>query len=203
MNLDILIADPDRDFLSSFRKLLEISGNTVSTVFDGTQAIISINDKKFDMVILNKNIPRIEYSEIIKLLNDKHIPVIVTSDKKIKTDILMNDNLANSYLTFPFLPNELTGLIDDIYEKIISDEKIKYSDMEADISKFTLCGKVRITNEEIDILRKFILGKKIQGDNANISVYINALNNKFEKLGKNLKIRYMINQGYRLVTDNE
>lgn len=44
MNLDILIADPDRDFLSSFRKLLEISGNTVSTVFDGTQAIISIID---------------------------------------------------------------------------------------------------------------------------------------------------------------
>ena len=37
--MNILIADPDRDFLMSFKNLLELSDNTVQTVFDGTQVI--------------------------------------------------------------------------------------------------------------------------------------------------------------------
>ena len=48
--MNILIADPDRDFLMSFKNLFELSDHTVQTVFDGTQVISKLTGGFFDSV---------------------------------------------------------------------------------------------------------------------------------------------------------
>ena len=197
--MNILIADPDRDFLMSFKNLLELSDNTVQTVFDGTQVISKLTGKKFDSVILNENIPRINYKDILKILNENNIPVIVILEKRVNSGMLSEKIIANSYIKLPFMPNELSSRLDDIYKKCHSDEVFRYSDIEIDEKNFSLCNEIRVTNEEINTIKA--ISSKSEHDIKHSGVYINSLNNKFKKLNKKLRIKYLINEGYRLVDE--
>ncbi len=197
--MNILIADPDRDFLMSFKNLFELSDNTVQTVFDGTQVISKLTGEKFDSVILNENIPRINYRDILKILNENNIPVIVLLEKSVNSGMLSEKIIANSYIKLPFLPNELSARLDDIYKKRHSEEILKYSDIEIDEKNFRICGDARVTNEEINVIKA--LSSKSELDIKRAGVYINSLNNKFKKLNKKLRIKYLINEGYRLVDE--
>ena len=197
--MNILIADSDRDFLMSFKNLFELSDNTVQTVFDGTQVISKLTGDKFDSVILNENIPRINYRDILKILNENNIPVIVILDKSVNSGMLSEKNLANSYIKLPFMPNELSERLDDIDKKHHSEEIFKYSDIEIDEKNFSLCNEIRVTNEEINTIKA--ISSKSELDIKHSGVYINSLNNKFKKLNKKLRIKYLINEGYRLVDE--
>lgn len=200
MKLKILAGSPERDFLTSFKKLLELSENQVETVFDGTQVVSKMAETKFDAVILSDNIPRINCREIVKILNEENIPVIVISDKKTGSGILSDDVLANSYLSLPFFPDELGKRLEDISEKLKSTETVSCFDVEIDVPKFMMCSEIRVTNEEINILKTLLSNGTV--DNKRASPYINTLNNKFEKLNKKVRIKYMANESYRLVAEN-
>lgn len=199
--MKVLIADSDRDFLTSFKKLLEFSGNEVTTVFDGTQVLAKTANHSFDIVILNRSIPRVNSRNIVHILNGSHIPVIMLLGCKINSDILLDDVLANAYLSFPFFPYELTELTKEVTEKVQAKEKLEYADVTVDVSEFLLCGSVRVTNEEINVFRA--LTDKTELNAKRTEPYINSLNNKLKKLDKKLRIQYLIGEGYRLVTDYE
>lgn len=199
--MKILIADSDRDLLRSYQKLLQLESYEVRTLFDGTQVVINLSKQQYDLVILNKNIPRINYKEIVRILNDRNIPVIVLLDKKITSGMLIDDVLANSYLSFPFLPYELSDRIKDVMSKHKSKDRIVFEDLSIDIGKYTSIDNIRFTNEEINILNAFIKGENIEVQR--IHSYINSLNNKFVINNKIPRIKYITNEGYRLVTENE
>ncbi len=199
--MKILLADPDRDFLMSFKKLLELDSHDVTAAFDGTQVINYIANIKFDIVILRRNIPRVSSKQIVKTLNHENIPVIMLIDKKISSAMLIDQILANSYLSFPFLPYELKNLIENIKQKSQSEKHISFCDVEVDVEHFSLSDGTRLTNEEIDILGALSRGQSFEVRRANS--YINSLNNKLGKLNKKTHIKYVLNEGYRLVTDNE
>ena len=199
--MKILIADADRDLLISYKKLLELDSHEVFTVFDGAQAVMQLANNKFDIVVLNRNIPRVNSGQIIKMLNDDNVPVIVLSDKKITSGVLLDSILANSYLSFPFLPNEFAQRMKNVVSKISSKDKISLKDIDIDVHKFKSTDGTRFTNEEINILQALSSGEKFDVKQAHS--YINSLNNKFERLNKSLRVKYVINDGYRLVTENE
>ena len=199
--MKILIADSDRDLLRSYQKLLQLEKYDVSTLFDGTQVILNLSKQQFDLVILNMNIPRINYREIVKMLNDRNIPVVVLLNKKITSGMLIDDVLANSYLSFPFLPYELSERIKDVMSKSSSDNIIRFYDVEIYTGKFISSDNIRFTNEELNILKAVLNGEEIEV--RNIHSYINSLNNKFTRNNKKTRLKYIINKGYRLVTENE
>ena len=109
--MNVLIADPDRDFLMSYKTLLELLENTVQTVFDGTQVISKLAAEKFDAVILNENIPRIKCRDILKVLKDDKIPSLVITSKKEKVE------MADDCIRLPFLPHELTDKLEHISQQ--------------------------------------------------------------------------------------
>lgn len=199
--MKILIADPDRDFLVSFQRLLELSEIEVTTAFDGTQVINKTAQQFFDLVVLSYNIPRISYRELLKMLNENNIPVILLLRNRINADILLDDVLANAHIRFPFFPDEFIGLIHEVADKCSKDEKIVFADTEIDTKKFLLCGKTRVTNEEINTVKALLNSSDIKAKRA--EPYINSLNNKFSKLGVRTRIRYKMKEGYRMVIDNE
>lgn len=185
----------------SFKALLEIAKHTVTTVFDGTQVIAKLASEQFDTVILNENIPRVPCRDIVKVLNEDNIPVLVISEKGVDAAMLSDTILANSYIRLPFLPSELSDKLEDMYNKKSSGEKQSYSNIEIDEKHFILGNTFRVTSEEINVLKA--LSSNSELDNKRAGPYINALNHKLEKLNTNLKIKYMMNEGYRLVTDHE
>lgn len=196
--MNILLAEQDRDFLTAYSRLLGGRGHEVTTVFDGTQALCKLSQESFELVILDEQLPRVPSDEILRLLISKGIPVIVILHRKINTGILTGELSANAYLSLPFLPNELTALIDSINSKRSSGESLVYGDISFELSEFTLCGSLRVTNEEIEIFRSLI-SEKEPDSSKRAGPYINALNFRLEKLGKKQRIEYIMNKGYRLV----
>ncbi len=196
--MKILIAEPDRDFLHAFRSLLELDGNRVTTIFDGTQVITKLAAHNYDVAVMDMNIPRISYKELVELLHKKNIPVILLSEKRIGIKMLCDDVLGDAYLSFPFLPGELTELIEKVVSTLSSDEKLRFADAEIDIPDMKLCTTVPVTCEETEVFRTLM--NKGAVDSKKAGKYISSLNHKLEKLNKKTRIRYLMNEGYRLVT---
>ena len=199
--LKILLADSNRDFLTSFKKLLELSGHEVICAFDGTQVIQKLHEQNSDIVILENDIPRIAGKIIISQLNSSDIPVISILSSKINSDILLSDTLSNAYISLPFFPSELEELVTQVTDKKKKGQKTVYEDIEIDEASFRLCDKLRVTNEEINVIKALIDKEDINSRKS--WPYISSLNNKLTKLNKKNRIRYVMQEGYRLVTDNE
>ncbi len=195
--MKLLLADQDRDFLMTYKKLLEYDGHSVTTVFDGAQALERLAGSDFDLVIVNKNIPMIGSRQIIRQLNGENIPSLVLLDRGVTPAILLDSEAACSYMNFPFFPYELCSRVKEIGEKAKSSRTILLNDTNITISHFREGSGVRFTNEEIELLTALQNGAK--PDYHHISAYVNALNNKFEKLKKSLRIKYVLDHGYRLV----
>ena len=121
--------------------------------------------------------------------------------QKMNSKLLSSGTLANAYLSFPFLPNELNEMVLSVMRKKQSGRKIVYEDIEVNEAAFLLCRQVRLTNEEIDVLRSLIENREFNA--KKMGVYLNSLNNKMIQLNKKLRIRYVMKEGYRLVKENE
>ncbi len=199
--MKILLADPDRDLLMCYKRLLELDNFEVTAVFDGTQAFNLIKQTSFDLAVINRDIPRVGSRELVKLLNAANTPSIILLGTRITPPILLDHVAASSYLSFPFFPYELRQRISDILKKKESDRLFVIEDIEIEPSKFRSTDGTCFTNEEIDILTELQQGGAFEAHKRRM--YISAINNKFERLKKKSRIKYVINKGYRLVKENE
>ena len=57
----VLFAVPDRDLLRCYDKLLEAAFGDVVTAFDGTQVLTMLIEEQYDIVVLDRKLPRVEH----------------------------------------------------------------------------------------------------------------------------------------------
>lgn len=199
--MKVLLASPDRDFLSSFEKLLALSGHGVVTSFDGTQVVKLVANGGIDVAVCDENIPRIDINRVAALLSESGIPVIVLLNRKVSTKLLLSDLAANAFLTFPFLPDELAKLIEKVADKARNGGIFEICGVKVDVKNFRFENTgIKLSNGELDILSALKEGRSLT--TRHTDVYINSLNNKFKLLKKDVCIEYAQNQGYRPVMKN-
>lgn len=199
--MKILIAVSDRDFLSSFSRLLTAAGYETDTAADGARMISKLAENRPDIVLLERSIPRIGSSQLLSMLDEKDIPSVELTDRRIVSGMLVEKFIANAYLSLPFLPYELPAVIEDVMEKKSSSEVIKTGEVEADVGKFLLCKKQKLCAGELDIIKTLSKGTEIGSERP--GAYINSLNIKIERLNLHSRIKYITGEGYRLVKINE
>ena len=197
--MKLLLADPDRDFLKAYQTLLSLEGHTVTVCFEGTETVKTAAAEAFDAVILSAALPRVPCADIISLLQEKGIPSVVLTRRKISAALLLNTPLANAYLPFPFLPEELLSLLQRVSDLAGSGETFPVGDARIDVSGFCIAGtSVRLTAGEIEVLQSLSAGSLTA--QSRLSPYMNALNQKFALAGKSVRATYQNREGYRLVT---
>ena len=200
--MNILLADSNRDLLQSYRKLLAMDGHTVTTAFDGAQVVSLLGPEKFDMAILEEDLPRIELDQLLQALNRDRIPVIVLADGIATVKMLLTPTLPNAYLFFPFLPADLKQVLGEVAEKTRSAEPLNCCGVEVDVAGFCFTGTAtRLTNGEIDLMKA--LCQPLQAAGKRTRVMIQALNEKLKGIGKPARIIYEMEKGYRLVNGYE
>lgn len=199
--MDVLLADSDRDFLQAYQTLLSLDGHRVTTAFDGTQVVSLLGQRKYDFCILEENLPRIENEQIIQLLKGEGIPVIVLTDGGVTVKALLKPTLPNAYLSFPFLPADLTRLMEAVEEKTREKGTLRLGGVEVDVPGFCLSdSETQLTNGEIDLLAALEKPRIEAGKRTR--VMIQALNEKLKRAGKQARIIYEMEKGYRLVSEN-
>lgn len=174
MNYRILLVEDEEHLRDTIKLNLELEGYTVVATGDGLEALNTVREGRFNLVILDIMIPTmngLDVCERIRLEN-RDTPILVLSAKNSSDDRVKGLKLgANDYLTKPFNLEELllrvgilvrSGLKGTEKEKELY--KYRFGDNEVDFSTFTVTntkGSFQITKRETMLL-KLLIEKKDQ-----------------------------------------
>ncbi len=220
----ILIVEDEKGLSEELKKTLENEMFTVSTVFNGSDAIDKILSEKFDLIILDLMLPEIDGFEVLKFIREEKVktPVLILTAKgQIDDKVKGLDLGADDYLTKPFSGVELLARIRAILrrsggesENIIFTENLKLNIKTKEI--FFKQIKLDLTPKEYAILEFLILNKgkpvskydiaeHVWGDSYDIfstsnfvEVHVKNIRKKFQKLTNHIIIKTLRGFGYKI-----
>lgn len=112
---EILVVDDEASVLEVVSLYLKRDGFQVRQARDGQEALISLNQRRPNLVILDLMLPKIDGLEIMRRLrNDPAgaIPVIMLTARSQETDRIYGLEMgADDYVTKPFSPAELVARV--------------------------------------------------------------------------------------------
>ncbi|WP_294406305.1 response regulator transcription factor, partial [uncultured Clostridium sp.] len=158
MSINILIAEDETDIREGVAEYLSEAGYNVVEAEDGQKAVDLFKENKFDLVILDIMLPKLNGFGILKNIREvSNVPVIMlTAMNDDYTQIMSFDERADDYMSKPFsvviLHKRIEALLrrsqrfDDI------DDKWVYKDIEVDFQGFT----AKKGNEDVDLKPKEI-----------------------------------------------
>ena len=215
MSRTILIVEDDIDIHNLEKTLLEENGYNTLSAFSGTEALLLLEHKEFDLVLLDIMLPGMFGDEVIKKLKEeREIPVIaVTSKDDKESKVSMFNNGVDDYITKPFDVDEFLLRITAVLRRYkISESPInntnilKYKDiiLNCDTYEVKVSDKeVSLTKIEFKILRLLMSKPKnvftknniysdiwndnFIGEDNSVNVHISNIRNKLSKINKDEK----------------
>ena len=111
--MNILVCDDDREIVEAIAIYLRSEGYDVYEAFDGREAVETIAQQDIRLVVMDIMMPRLDgISAMLKIREQKNIPIIVLSAKSEDTDKITGLTLgADDYITKPFNPLELVARV--------------------------------------------------------------------------------------------
>ena len=112
----ILVADDDRILRTFLRTLLRKHKYSVDTAADGQAALRMAKKKKYDLLLLDMWMPRINGFEVLAMLRQQPAPprvVVITSDQTPQTMLRTVREQAYRYVTKPVDPQNLLEIVED------------------------------------------------------------------------------------------
>jgi two-component system, OmpR family, copper resistance phosphate regulon response regulator CusR len=206
-NINILIVEDEQRLAEILKKQLEESGFDVEIAYDGYVGKQLVENKEYNLIILDINLPLINGYDLCKEIRGKNInvPIIMltafsTADNKITGF----DVGADDYMVKPFDFRELLARVNVFLRRADSNtmkyEKLSISDLEMDLSTKTVTRaqiKIDLTAKESLLLETFLKNKEklltrefiieqvwgIDFDPSTniIDVYVNYLRKKIDK----------------------
>jgi DNA-binding response OmpR family regulator len=114
--LDILLVEDSEALAGNIGEYLERLGHRVDFAYDGEDGLRMALEKRFDVVILDVALPRIDGLRVCRLLRERaerHVPVIILTARDTLHDKLQGfAEGADDYLTKPFALPELAARCD-------------------------------------------------------------------------------------------
>ncbi len=217
MRKNILIVEDDLDISNLLKIYLESRDFAVQSALDGVLGLDAFKSSKFDLVILDIMMPRLDGYEVIRQIRETDVstPILVISAKSEVNDKILGLNFgADDYIVKPFDPLEVLARVSALLRrgKTAEDKNTTLTVGELVLNTETLQLKkadeeVIITPNEFKILANFmkspgkvftksqictaINGEFYENYENVIAVHISRLRDKIETDPKNPK--YIIN----------
>ena len=164
----IALVEDEKDLNSLIKTYQEKEAYTVTSFYNGTEAINNI-DKDIHLWILDIMLgDDISGYDIIKKIReiDTNVPVIFTSARDKELDKIIGLELgSDDYITKPYSPKELVLRVNNIIRRVYAkdNQKITYKDYIIDLDKRMALLKdedLNLTTLEFDLLYMFVSNKK-------------------------------------------
>lgn len=161
----ILIVEDDNDIHNLIKEILRKENYNIVDAYSGTEALMIIEKRNIDLILLDLMLPGLNGEEIIKQIKD--IPIIVISAKissEDKVNTLLNG--ANDYITKPFNSEELLARI-KVQLRINTEkgkkQELKYKGMVLNEETHTIYineKQIYLTKTEYAIMKQLLLNPK-------------------------------------------
>jgi two-component system, sensor histidine kinase RpfC len=122
--LKILVAEDNAANCKILRRILEMAGHQVVVANDGASTLEIMGHQKFDLVLMDINMPEMSGYEVTKLyrmerLNEPRLPIIaLTADGTSETERLCREAGLDAVLTKPVEASQLLAAIDEIFVRV-------------------------------------------------------------------------------------
>ena len=170
----ILLVEDEENMHETLKLNLELEGYSVTSAFDGAQAMHAVQNEYFDLIIMDVMIPQIDgfgVTQNIRLTNTD-VPILILSAKNTSADRVTGlKKGADDYLTKPFNLEELLLRV----HKLISKNK-KLQDKSSVGDTYSFGGHhinfkaqeaVTLNGEKIELSKKEAMLLKLLIENKN------------------------------------
>lgn len=214
--IKILIVDDEKPICDLIDLNLTAAGYQCTAVQDGLEALARIEEKVFDLILLDVMLPGVDGYDIMEYIRPLGIPVIFITAKYEVRDRVKGLKLgADDYLTKPFEIVELLARVEAVLRRYHKGERLlTVGDVTVDVDarQVTKNGRpVDLTNKEFGLLLLFIRNKNValyretlyeqvwegeySGDSRTLDLHVQRLR---KKLGWEQLLVAVYKVGYRL-----
>ncbi|MBC7113522.1 MAG: response regulator [Candidatus Methanomethyliales bacterium] len=120
-SVDILIVEDEKELSESMKMLLEAKGYRVEIASTGKKAEERIQNKKYDIAIIDLFLPDISGIDLLKKFDPRQFPrtrkIILTGHASLESAIQALNFGADAYLVKPVSPDDLLKTIAEQLEK--------------------------------------------------------------------------------------
>lgn len=165
----ILIIEDEESILMALEDDLQLEGYEVSLAQDGEQGFSMAKDNRYDLIILDIMLPKMDGLEVCKQLRHSGVttPILILTAKSQEVDKILGLEFgADDYVTKPFSPRELLARVKAILRRADQMGKevsvFNFGEVEVDFKKYeaTKAGKpLYLTALEYALLSLFIKHK--------------------------------------------
>lgn len=163
MSYKILIVDDDKTIVEFLQIFLIKEGYEVKFSYNGEEALNKIENEKFDLILMDIMMPKIDGFEAIKRIRRlTNIPIIFLTAKDNQQDKIKGFiSGCDDYITKPFDLVELSLRMSAILKRVSTgvveenEDLIKVKDLELNLKEHTLYkgeDEITLTPKEFDIL---------------------------------------------------
>lgn len=205
----ILLVDDEQSVQTLLTYPLRKDGYEVVSALDGREALDRFTEARFDLVVLDIMLPKLDGIEVCRRLRSRsQVPIIMLTAKDDEIDKVLGLEMgADDYITKPFSVREFRSRVkaalrraEMLSDRPASNEPIQAGDLEVDFERRAVTARgspVRLTYVEFEILstlagapgrvmtREMLL-EQVWGDSAyrdprTIDVHIRHLREKLEQ----------------------
>jgi DNA-binding response OmpR family regulator len=214
----ILVVEDDQRLAKLLVQELAFEGHEVVTVHTGTDALLQSEEGKFDLIVLDLNLPDIDGTEVAERLQNRIEASILmlTARADIESKVKGLYAGASDYMTKPFSLQELVARIHvRLREQKRSETSVIYKQVELDLERklcrtegqtltltlqefrlmeLLLKNRGRIYSKE-DLENRLYDTDKLPGSNT-VEVFVSSLRRKLASAGVNGLIQTVRGMGY-------
>ncbi len=167
--VNVLIVDDEIEILNLLRMYLEREGYNVDSASDGQEGLQLFSRKRYDLIILDVMMPKVDGIEVCKRLRNKtNAPIVMLTAKGDEIDKVLGLRIgADDYITKPFSMNEFVARINAHLRRyfvlsggIWSPENsvIAFRNLEIDLKSYVVHrgdAEIQLTAKEFELLKFF------------------------------------------------
>lgn len=212
----ILVVEDEMAISNLIAVNLRKAGYVCECVFDGMAAADALEATRYDLVLLDVMLPKVDGYELMNYIAPMEIPVIFLTAKASVTDRVKGLRLgADDYLTKPFEIIELLARVESVLRRYHKTEStIAEGDLVIDTASRTVRRgeeTINLTKKEFELLLLFVRNKNIalyretiyeriwggdyMGDSRTVDLHVQRMR---KKVGWEDRIVPVYKVGYRL-----
>ena len=204
----VLGVDDEKLIVKGIRFSLEQDGMEVTCAYDGEEALRLAQENKFDMILLDIMLPKMDGFEVCQAIREfSNMPIVMLTAKGDDMDkILGLEYGADDYITKPFNILEVKARIKAIMRRTAASEPkeenskvIESGDLKLDCESrrlFVQGREINLTAKEFDLLELLVMnpnkvysrenllnlvwGYEYPGDVRTVDVHVRRLREKIE-----------------------
>ena len=137
---NVLVVEDEDALATLLQYNLDKEGYRVSVAGDGEEALVMVDERQPDLVVLDWMLPKVSGVEVCRRLRSKaetrNLPIIMLTARAEESDRVRGlDTGADDYLTKPFSMTELTARIRAVLRRIrpgLAEDRIRHGDVTID-----------------------------------------------------------------------